>query len=98
MYSGDEKRTIDPDLPVHCQTSIANGIREGVRQGMIEGAKALMEDKEFCEKYWRHGFERLVAHAGEGTSKWVGSRFLTWLLSAVVLASVAWLARNGAIK
>ena len=73
-------------------------IQAAVARGVVEGARRLAEDSDFCERFWRVGFEHLTRHSTNSASQWIGKRILTALVAAVVTAGILWLAKEGALK
>lgn len=72
-------------------------MQNAVSAGVQDGLKALAQDAEFGERFWRRGFESMSKHAGDAGSKWIGSRILTALVIAVVSAGITWLVKQGKI-
>ena len=75
-----------------------DAIASAVQAGVHSGFKALMEDSESVEKFWRGGFEELTKHASTGASQWVGKRILAAIVMAIVAWLVTWLVRTGGLK
>ena len=73
-------------------------IAAAVRDGVHSGFKALMDDDEAVEKFWKGGYSELTKHASEASSQWVGKRILAALVTAAFVWSMTWLVRNGGIK
>lgn len=69
-----------------------------VREGVHSGFKALMEDSEAVEKFWKGGYTELTKHASDASSQWVGKRILAAVITAVFIWCMSWLVQNGGIK
>lgn len=86
------RRTSD-ELPKNCQYAMTVGIEEGI----IRGFDRVFNDPERCRKFWQSGFDVMFDHSRENTSKWIGSRILTWLATVIAIGLLGWLAKNGVL-
>ena len=75
-----------------------DAIRQAVSDGLVDGAKRLSQDKDFCERFWETGFKHLKTHSTNHASQWVGKRILTAFIAAAVTAGIIWLVKTGQIK
>jgi len=69
-----------------------------VQAGVHSGFKALMDDEEAVEKFWKGGYEEMTKHASNASSQWVGKRILAGAVTAVFIWAATWLFKNGGIK
>lgn len=73
-------------------------LKDAVQAGVHSGFKALMDDDEAVEKFWKGGYGELTKHASNASSQWVGKRLLAAAVTAVFIWAMTWLVKNGGIK
>ena len=70
-------------------------IREAVRQGVADGFKDMLGDKELVSTFWQGGYAELVKHSSNGASQWVGKRILTAVIGALLVWALNWYVKQG---
>jgi hypothetical protein len=78
--------------------TLRKSIREDVSKGVQDGIKALANDTDFAELFWKTGFDELTSHASTASSQWLGKRILTSFILAVTTAGIIWLVNSGKFK
>lgn len=73
-------------------------LQSAVTAGVVAGMKQMATDEAFVSNFWRHGFEELSKHSGNGASQWLGKRILTILITTIAGSCIVWLVRTGTIK
>lgn len=77
---------------------LTDAIRNEVAAGVVQGLKALADDEDFKQAFWKSGFDELSSHAGNASSQWIGRRILTALIVAITTAGIVWLVKSGGLK
>jgi hypothetical protein len=77
---------------------MSENIEDQVKTGVIAGFKAIAENEEVMQKFWKGGFDELVKHGSNASTQWVGKRVLTWFAVLTVGLAMTWLVKSGAIK
>jgi hypothetical protein len=79
-WDGIEKRGMG-SLPPRCHQDIAQGICEGARQ--------ILQDKELLKGFWQAGFDEGLNHLHKKGTQWIGSKILSWIMTSLLLAALA---------
>ena len=73
----------------------ADKIRQAVREGVADGFKDMLSDKELVASFWQGGYTEFVKHSSNGASQWVGKRILTAVMGALLVWALTWYVKNG---
>lgn len=68
-----------------------------VEAGVVAGFDRVFNDPVRCKRIGESLFNVMFDHSKETTSKWIGSRILTWFFTVVAIAALGWLAKNGVL-
>lgn len=73
---------------------LQQAVAEGVRGGII----AVAQDDEFVKRFWRRGYDEVVAHGRDDVSRSIGRRVMTWAAGVLLTVGIYVAVKAGAIK
>ena len=87
-----EPRTIGRRASDH--EDLPHTLKTAIKEAMYE----VLRDPELSAAFWKRGYQELTSHAGNSASQWIGRRILTAVMTALLVFTVGYLVKTGALK
>lgn len=75
--------------------ALERGLPSMMGESVENAIRSVMQDREVRKAFWHDGYEELREHASIGASQYIGKRFLTAIITAIVAWGMVWLLRSG---
>jgi hypothetical protein len=99
--SGENSRDARDAIDASARAQIhrlSNELPRLMREATAAALRDVMSDQELTKRFWETGYAQLQEHAVRNSSQWVGKKFVTVLVTAIVTAGFIWLVKTGALK
>lgn len=79
-------------------TDMRNELRQAVADGVRSGIMAVAQDDEFAKRFWKRGYDEVMAHGRDDVSRSIGKRVMTWAAGVILTVGIYIAMKAGAIK